>query len=72
MANSSRAAVVLRQVDAARDAAQSNFNEIVFRIDEDSCTDCVGAWSAREWQVQGNGWKANTYRTETKEYITYS
>lgn len=59
-------------VDTGRDPTKSNFNEIVLRIDEDSCNDCIGSWTEREWQLQGNGWKANTYRTEKDEYTVYS
>ena len=58
--------------DVGRDPALSNFNEVLFRLDEGSCIECIGSWTEREWKVQGNGWKANTYRSETKEYITYS
>ena len=56
----------------SRDGSISNFNDMMLRISEDTCHDCVGSWRSHEWLLMDNGWKGNIYTTETKEFQVYS
>ena len=49
-----------------------NPNDLMLRISEDACHDCVGSWRSAEWTRMDNNWKGNIYTTETKEMAVYS